>query len=71
MRQRIGTARTSPTTRDRPRAVVTIYRAQVLDAPEDPFRGGALRAEALQALSGECIHYPGDERPFGHFASRS
>ncbi len=25
---------------------MTIYRAQVLDAPEDPFRGGSLRAEA-------------------------
>jgi guanine deaminase len=29
---------------------VTIYRAQVLDAPEDPFRGGALRAEADAGL---------------------
>jgi guanine deaminase len=29
---------------------VTIYRAQVLDAPEDPFRGGALRADADAGL---------------------
>jgi guanine deaminase len=29
---------------------VTIYRAQVLDAPENPFRGGTLRAEADAGL---------------------
>ena len=29
---------------------MTIYRAHVLDAPEDPFRGGALRAESDAGL---------------------
>ena len=29
---------------------MTLYRAQVMDTPEDPFRGGALRADADAGL---------------------
>ena len=29
---------------------MTLYRAQVLDTPDDPFRGGTLRADADAGL---------------------
>jgi guanine deaminase len=49
---------------------VTIFRAQVLDAPEDPFRGGTLRAEADAGLlvnaDGEIV----DRGPFAEVRAR-
>ena len=29
---------------------MTLYRAQVMDTPDDPFRGGALRADTDAGL---------------------
>jgi guanine deaminase len=49
---------------------VTIYRAQVLDAPEDPFRGGALRAEADAGLLVTADGQIADRGPFAEVRAR-
>jgi guanine deaminase len=49
---------------------VTIYRAQVLDAPEDPFRGGALRAEADAGLLVTADGQIAERGPFAEVRAR-
>jgi guanine deaminase len=49
---------------------VTIYRAQVLDAPEDPFRGGILRAEADAGLLVTADGQIADRGPFAEVRAR-
>jgi len=49
---------------------VTIYRAQVLDTPEDPFRGGALRAEADAGLLVTADGQIADRGPFAEVRAR-
>jgi len=49
---------------------VTIYRAQVLDAPEDPFRGGTLRAEADAGLLVTADGKIADRGPFADVRAR-
>jgi guanine deaminase len=49
---------------------VTIYRAQVLEAPEDPFRGGALRAEADAGLLVSADGHIADRGPFAEVRAR-
>jgi guanine deaminase len=49
---------------------VTIYRAQVLDAPDDPFRGGALRAEADAGLLVTADGQIADRGPFAEVRAR-
>ena len=49
---------------------MTIYRAQVLDAPEDPFRGGALRAEADAGLLVTADGQIADRGPFAEVRAR-
>jgi guanine deaminase len=49
---------------------VTIYRAQVLDAPEDPFRGGSLRAEADAGLLVTADGQIADRGPFAEVRAR-
>jgi len=49
---------------------VTIYRAQVLDAPEDPFRGGLLRAEADAGLLVTAEGRIADRGPFAEVRAR-
>jgi len=49
---------------------VTIYRAPVLDAPEDPFRGGALRAEADAGLLVTADGQIADRGPFAEVRAR-
>jgi guanine deaminase len=49
---------------------VTIYRAHVLDTPEDPFRGGALRADADAGLLVTAEGLIADRGPFAEVRSR-
>ena len=49
---------------------MTIYRAQVLDAPEDPFRGGLLRAEADAGLLVTAEGRIADRGPFAEVRAR-
>ena len=49
---------------------MTIFRAQVLDAPEDPFRGGALRAEADAGLLVTADGEIADRGPFAEVRAR-
>ena len=49
---------------------MTIYRAQVLDAPEDPFRGGSLRAEADAGLFVTADGEIADRGPFAEVRAR-
>jgi guanine deaminase len=49
---------------------VTIYRAQVLEAPEDPFRGGVLRAEADAGLLVTADGQIADRGPFAAVRAR-
>ena len=49
---------------------MTIYRAQVLDTPEDPFRGGALRAEADAGLFVTADGQIADRGPFAEVRAR-
>ncbi len=49
---------------------MTIYRAQVLDAPEDPFRGGTLRAEADAGLLVTADGQIADRGPFAEVRAR-
>ena len=49
---------------------MTIYRAQVLDAPEDPFRGGSLRAEADAGLLVTTDGQIADRGPFAEVRAR-
>ena len=49
---------------------MTIYRAQVLDAPEDPFRGGAVRAEADAGLLVTADGQIADRGPFAKVRAR-
>jgi guanine deaminase len=49
---------------------VTIYRAQVLDAPEDPFRGGVLRADADAGLLVTDDGQIADRGPFAEVRAR-
>jgi guanine deaminase len=49
---------------------MTIYRAQVLDAPEDPFRGGVLRAEADAGLLVDADGQIADRGPFAAVRAR-
>ncbi|HTX09686.1 MAG TPA: guanine deaminase [Solirubrobacteraceae bacterium] len=49
---------------------MTIYRAQVLDTPEDPFRGGALRAEADAGLLVTADGQIADRGPFAEVRAR-
>jgi guanine deaminase len=49
---------------------VTIYRAQVLEAPEDPFRGGTLRAEADAGLLVTADGQIADRGPFAEVRAR-
>jgi guanine deaminase len=49
---------------------VTIYRAQVLEAPEDPFRGGVLRAEADAGLLVSADGHIADRGPFAEVRAR-
>jgi guanine deaminase len=49
---------------------VTIYRAKVLDTPEDPFRGGALRADADAGLLVTTDGLIADRGPFAEVRAR-
>jgi guanine deaminase len=49
---------------------VTIHRAQVLEAPEDPFRGGALRAEADAGILVSADGRITDRGPFAEVRAR-
>jgi guanine deaminase len=49
---------------------VTIYRAQILDAPDDPFRGGALRADADGGLLVTGDGLIADRGPFAQMRAR-
>lgn len=49
---------------------MTIYRAQVLDAPEDPFHGGGLRAEADAGLLVTADGEIADRGPFAEVRAR-
>ncbi|HET6867041.1 MAG TPA: guanine deaminase [Solirubrobacteraceae bacterium] len=49
---------------------MTIYRAQVLEAPEDPFRGGALRSEADAGLLVTADGQIADRGPFAEVRDR-
>ena len=49
---------------------MTIYRAQVLEAPEDPFRGGVLRAEADAGLLVTADGQIADRGPFAEVRAR-
>jgi guanine deaminase len=49
---------------------VTIYRAQVLDVPENPFRGGVLRADADAGLLVTADGRIADRGPFAEVRSR-
>jgi guanine deaminase len=49
---------------------VTIYRAQVLDAPEDPFHGGALRTEGDAGLLVTGDGQIADRGPFAEVRAR-
>jgi guanine deaminase len=50
---------------------VRIYRAQVLDAPDDPCRGGALRAEADAGLLVDADGLIADRGPFAAVRGRN
>ncbi len=49
---------------------MTIYRAQVLDAPENPFRGGTLRADADAGLLVTADGLIADRGPFAEVRAR-
>jgi guanine deaminase len=49
---------------------VTIYRAQVLDTPSDPFRGGVLRADADAGLLVTADGVIAERAPFAEVRSR-
>ena len=49
---------------------MTIYRAQVLDTPEDPFRGGVLRADADAGLLVTADGLIADRGPFAEVRAR-
>jgi guanine deaminase len=49
---------------------VTIYRAQVLEAPEDPFRGGVLRADADAGMLVTADGQIADRGPFAEVRAR-
>jgi guanine deaminase len=49
---------------------VTIYRAQVLDTPEDPFHGGTLRADADAGLLVTADGVIADRGPFDEVRAR-
>lgn len=49
---------------------MTIYRADVLDTPEDPFRGGALRADADVGLQVTADGLVADRGPFSQVRRR-
>jgi len=49
---------------------VTIYRAQVLDTPEDPFHGGVLRADADAGLLVTADGLIADRGPFAEVRDR-
>ncbi len=49
---------------------MTIYRAQVLDTPEDPFRGGTLRSDADAGLLVTPDGVIADRGPFGEVRTR-
>ena len=49
---------------------MTIYRAQVLDTPEDPFRGGVLRTDADAGLLVTADGLIADRGPFAEVRAR-